>query len=237
MSPIKPSKEELSAEQAELLALADQLRYETLIQLYNTYLEGKRSENFLDYNLGPAMSLNNLQSALTNFVPRFQPQDDVELLEAYTMRSFLIITRLFWLIGSKQIQTVQNINLNDDFYQAFGTDPFTNDQLVFFIEEYENKTRNSSYGEFFDNEFQITEKLYYKEYLQRGNTIGDSASFITLFLEQYKKDSQKNLRPIDQDALFHFYLMLLLLCRVHIFTGLAEPGSTEDYSSIEDDIS
>ena len=151
------------------------------------------------------------------------------------MRSFLIITRLFWLIGNKQIQTVQNIHLNDDFYQAFGTEPFTNDQLVFFIEEYENKTRSSSYGEFFDNELRITEKLYYQAYQTlRGNTLEDLVNSIILFLKQYKTDSQQSLRPTDQDALFQFYLMLLLLCKVHIFTGIAEPCSTEDYSSIED---
>jgi hypothetical protein len=214
---------------ADLTNWVKKLSIPAFLGIYNTFIEGNRSELFHEYSLNPVNTLNDLQRLADQFVRDYNPQTDIELIELYTMKCFLIIARLLWLFESQQLTKTYNLLLDITFEKVFRTDPLSDDQLTFFIDEFETRTRNAEGGEFFDAELRIAEKHYYDTYhVERGNTVADFATFIEFFLEKYEADSQNALRDISVDAYYYFYLVLLLLCKIHMYTNVLEPSAVDD---------
>ena len=217
-----------TTELTDLNTWVKKLPLPSFLGIYNAYLGGNRSANFRQYSLDPQESLNELQRQTNQFISSYLPQTDIEILELYTMRCFLIVARLLWLTESQQIQKARNLYIENLFRQYFATAPLTEGQIVFFIEEFENRTRNAEEGEFFDAELRIAEDHYNKAFNSpRGNSVQDFINFMEFFLITYEKDGLDAFRELNTDAFYLFYLVLLLLCKVHTYAGVIEPGAVD----------
>jgi hypothetical protein len=197
---------------------------ESLAALFNVYIEGNRSDLFLEMNVEYVENYEQILQRTYHFLGVFKPNTDQMMLEYSIIKGFQMIAYLY----KKQDywDQIEQMRFMGEFHAFFGCIPFTEEELLTLIDGFEQSILEAPEEPLNEkNDYVKSEWYAAKEFFEtktilseRAHTLTDYINFIQIFLQHYEL----------RDEFYFFYQFLLTLCYIHVLSHVLYESEIEE---------